>query len=234
MSHAWTLLLAAPAFRAPPVATPSILREAERGHVAELTSETAAAFGMSPEVTFATHHIGDQYAGPDREVLGSAAASVHISTGAVLTPAECLSLRVEARATLVLGSADSMFTYTDLASLGEVPVANLKLWRRVLGRKLPKLLPLVAACFDLDPSTLRVRDAVVVRYDATTQATRQPMHRDDALLSFNIPLSAPFEYEGGGTRFEGSGEVSASLSGGCCFMPATAHAWSQLPILKVL
>ena len=44
-------------------------------------------------------------------------------------------------------------------------------------------------------------------YDAARQATRQPMHRDEALVSFNIPLSDESEYEGGGTSFEGSGAV---------------------------
>ena len=136
MSHAWTLLLAAPAFQAPPVATPSVVREAREGHIAELTSKTAAALEVSsaigpPKVTFATHHIGDRYAGPDRDVLGSAAARVHVSTGAVLTPAECLKFRMEAKAALALGS-DNVFTYTDLASLGEVHVANLPLSRRRL------------------------------------------------------------------------------------------------------
>lgn len=242
MSHAWTLLLAAPAFQAPPVATPSVVREAREGHIAELTSKTAAALEVSsaigpPKVTFATHHIGDRYAGPDRDVLGSAAARVHVSTGAVLTPAECLKFRMEAKAALALGS-DNVFTYTDLASLGEVHVANLPLSRRRLRRKLTSaVLPSAAACFGLDPSTLRVRDAVVVRYDATTQATRQPMHRDEALLSLNIPLSAQFEYEGGGTRFEGSGALPYLLSSRqpvgllvpyCRLAPATAHAWSLL------
>jgi len=211
MSHAWTLLIAAPAFQAPPAATPSVVRKAREGHIAELTSKTAAAFG-TPKVTFATHHIGNQYAGPDREELGSAAARVHVSTGAVLTPAECLSLRMEAKAALAVGS-ENVFTYTDLARLGEVHVANLPLARRRLRRKLTStLLPSAAACFGLDPSTLRVRDAVVVRYDATTQATRQPMHRDEALLSLNIPLSAQLEYEGGGTRFEGSGALPYLLT----------------------
>ena len=110
MSHAWTLLLAAPAFQAPPVATPSVVREAREGHKAELTSKTAAALEVSsaigpPKVTFATHHIGDRYAGPDRDVLGSAAARVHVSTDAVLTPAECLKFRMEAKAALAMGVA---------------------------------------------------------------------------------------------------------------------------------
>ena len=144
---------------------------------------------------------------------------------------------MEAKAALALGS-DNVFTYTDLASLGEVHVANLPLSRRRLRRKLTSaVLPSAAACFGLDPSTLRVRDAVVVRYDATTQATRQPMHRDEALLSLNIPLSAQFEYEGGGTRFEGSGALPYLLSSRqpvgllvpyCRLAPATAHAWSLL------
>ena len=51
-------------------------------------------------------------------------------------------------------------------------------------------LPLVADCFALDAASLRVCDAVVLRYDYAQGATRQPFHRDEALISFNIPLSA--------------------------------------------
>ena len=163
----------------------SILLDAERGHAAELSSQTAAAFLGNSDETSATHvgavppvgtrvvPVGALYAGPDRVALGEGSENVHISTRAVLTLAECLSLRLEARVAMALGFA-SDFAYTDLARIGEVHVADLPIARRLLRYKLDDtLLPLAAECFALKKSSLRVRDAVVIRYDAAQQATRQ-------------------------------------------------------------
>ena len=55
------------------------------------------------------------------------------------------------------------------------------------------------------------------------------MHRDDALISFNIPLSADFEYQGGGTRFEGSGAVFRQpLGQAVCHASGMRHAGNAI------
>ena len=207
------LLLLVPActsFHLPSSIKTDILREAKDAHAAEIASETAAAFlapiDSTPGMKFTRHHVGLSYAGPDAEVLGDASADVHCSTQPVLTRAECMSLRLEAQAAMALGLS-SDFSYTDVARIGEVHVADMPIARRTLRSKLETMMPMLAEPFGLSASSLRVCDAVVIRYDAAQRATRQPMHRDAALLSFNVPLSADLEYAGGGTLIEGSGEV---------------------------
>ena len=232
---AWLQLLSLNA----PSTRHSLLQEAERAHTAELTSATAAAFvggteaalrsGPRQELEFVAHDVGMQYAGPDSEILGSASASVHISTDSVLTPVECLSIRLEAEKAMARGLS-SDFTYTDLARVGEVHVADLPASCDLLRRKLEStLLPAIAECFTLDASSLRVRDAVVVQYDAAREATRQPVHRDEALVSFSIPLSARAEYGGGGTIFEGSGAVFTPPMGRLlCHASGMRHAGNAI------
>ena len=55
------------------------------------------------------------------------------------------------------------------------------------------LLPLLSSRFGVDASALRVYDSLIIRYDASQNATRQPMHRDAALISLNIALSSEDE-----------------------------------------
>ena len=186
------LLLAAVTFSSPPQLRNDIVLAAERVHAAEIASKTATAFlsdpeRAPPELTFTAHHVGTCYAGPDQDVLGEAAASVHVSTQSVLTYAECMSLRLDAEIALARGFS-SDFTYTDLASIDEVNVVDLPIARRILRRKLATLLPQVAERFALDQASLRVCDAVVLRYDAKKRATRQPIHRDEALI---VEVQAP-------------------------------------------
>ena len=47
----------------------------------------------------------------------------------------------------------------------------------------------------------------MVRYDAAGQ-DRLAAHTDDSELSFNLLLSDPSAFEGGGTRFEAAGEAA--------------------------
>jgi hypothetical protein len=163
----------------PPLTT-QILEEAESVHTSEIRSETASAFlggarqQMSAAVGgFTTHHVGVRHAGPDCDALGSASASVHVSEYAVLTRAECLSIRLEAQLAMALGKS-SDFTYSDVARIGEVHVADLPNARRALRACLAAtILPAVADRFPkVDEASLRVCDAVVLRYDASRSATR--------------------------------------------------------------
>ena len=175
------------------------------------------------------HDVGGaRYAGPDAGDLHSA-EYVHSTCSPVITPAECKMIRTEAGAAMAVGRT-SDFTYTEAARIGEVHVADLTVSRWWLQKKLETvLLPLVSARFGVPAASLRVYDALVLRYDAAREARRQPMHRDAALVSLNIALSDASEYEGGGTLFEGSGRV-VSLSQGqlACHASGVRHAGATI------
>ena len=190
-----------------PTSHPSLdraFRAADAVHAAELMSDVAIALtpdenellsaGAAPfaDDAFITHDIGLQYAGPDAgQLLG--AQLVHRTSFPVLSGDECNALREEAAAALARG-ATSSFTYTAAERLGEVHVADLPEARTWLRAKLQSsLLPLLSSRFGVDASTLRVYDSLIIRYDASQNATRQPMHRDAALISLNIALSSEDE-----------------------------------------
>lgn len=73
-------------------------------------------------------------------------------------------------------------------------------------------------------------DALVIRYDAAKGGTRQPMHRDAALLSVNIALSSPDEYEGGGTLFQTVGGGPVRLGRGHAMVHASGVRHAGAPI----
>lgn len=143
--------------------------------------------------------------------------------------AECMALRLEADVAMRLG-ATTDFTITEETGIGEVHVSELPVSRWTLRHKLGStLLPAVARCFGVRASSLRVYDALVLRYDAARDLTHQPTHRDAALLTLNIALSDEAEYEGGGTRFEASGQVIKTPMGHmCCHASGVRHAGRQI------
>ena len=51
---------------------------------------------------------------------------------------------------------------------------------------------------------MHTQDAFVVRYDAAGQGGLAT-HTDDSELSFNLLLSEPADFDGGGTSFEAAG-----------------------------
>jgi hypothetical protein len=70
-----------------------------------------------------------------------------------------------------------------------------------------KVYPLVRKAFaDILPpeheQPLFVYDALVIRYNVTKATAGQPLHRDLGLVSVNIMLNSPTEFQGGGTFFE--------------------------------
>ena len=70
----------------------------------------------------------------------------------------------------------------------------------------------------------RVADAFVVKYDAAKGQTHLAKHRDGSVLSFNIALNERFEYEGGGTWFEGLGTALPIERGHvCCHASGVLH-----------
>ena len=209
------------------------LRAAEATHAAELQSEVATSLtpetvppadGFDDANSFWTHDVGAQFAGPDADALQNAHL-VHRTEFPVLSRDECMALRDEAGAAMDAGIT-STFSYTAAQNLGEVHLSDLAKGRDWLRTKLQTtLLPLLSSRFGVPAESLRVYDSLIIRYDAARNATRQPMHRDASLLSLNVALSDEDEYAGGGTLFEGSGEVLRVPMGHCmCHASGVRHA----------
>ena len=105
----------------------------------------------------------------------------------------------------------SRFTYTAASRIDEVHTSELPSAREWLSAKLQStIFPLLEERFGgagsaVEASQLAVYDSLIIRYDASRGGTQQPTHRDGALMSVNLALGG--EFEGGGTRFEGNGQV---------------------------
>jgi predicted 2-oxoglutarate/Fe(II)-dependent dioxygenase YbiX len=70
------------------------------------------------------------------------------------------------------------------------------------------LFPTLAQLYGFEPAHLRYMDLFLVRYTAERGDAGQrglQSHRDRSLLSFNIALSAPGSFDGGGTRIDALG-----------------------------
>ena len=111
----------------------------------------------------------------------------------------------------------------------DIPLAELPRTRHLLNADvLPnRIYPLLGTAFEMSlPAwrALRVADAFVVKYDADKGQTHLAKHRDGSVLSFNIALNERFEYEGGGTWFEGLG-TSLPIERGhvCCHASGVLH-----------
>ena len=76
---------------------------------------------------------------------------------------------------------------------------------------------------------LWVYRGLVICYDADAGLTHQPVHRDGALISCVVPLSASSEYEGGGTYVEPL-ERAFALEQGCALLHPSAirHAGHRI------
>lgn len=146
-------------------------------------------------------------------------AGVHSTRAPVVSRAECDALIAEASDAITSGLSSS-FTFTAASRLGEVHASDLPRARVWLSRALPeRFWPLLGSRFGADPARLVVYDCLVVRYSAADGGVRQPVHRDAALYTINVPLSAPSSFEGGGTWFELTREVARLERG-----HALAHA----------
>lgn len=147
----------------------------------------------------------------------------------IMSEEEISTLKLEAGAAMASGTT-SNFTYTQRHNLGEVHTAELPRAKAWLTRRLADtLFPMLADRYGLGASSLRVFDSLIIRYDAAAHAVRQPMHRDGALLSVNIALSAGgtaagdarlAEYTGGGTYFEGLDVALANPKGHALVHPS--------------
>ena len=222
----------------------SALRNAQADHDAEVVKQAAQwAVPAVPTATFRdedfrSHSVGASHmAGPDAASLAGASV-VHTTRTPILSTDECAALRSEAAAAMARG-ATSDFTYTAKHRLGEVHVGELPVAREWLRRKLSHCLyPMLASRFAVAPDDLVLYDGLVVQYDASRNATRQPVHRDGSLLTINVALSDPGDFVGGGTYFEASREVISVPCGhavchasGVC--RAAVEAFPSSPLLTV-
>jgi predicted 2-oxoglutarate/Fe(II)-dependent dioxygenase YbiX len=81
-------------------------------------------------------------------------------------------------------------------------VPALRDWLQDRSRRV--IFPTLAAYYGFDPSELHYMDLFLVRYDADSSGAQRALraHRDRSLLSFNILLSEPSDFDGGGTSFD--------------------------------
>jgi predicted 2-oxoglutarate/Fe(II)-dependent dioxygenase YbiX len=81
-------------------------------------------------------------------------------------------------------------------------VPTLRDWLQERSRRV--IFPTLAACYGFHASELHYMDLFLVRYDAEASGAQRGLmaHRDRSLLSFNILLSDPSAFDGGGTCFD--------------------------------
>ena len=92
------------------------------------------------------------------------------------------------------------------------------------------LLPAAAAEFDaFSASELRVNEALVVKYDASTGNNCLPVHQDFSLLTLNVALSERADFTGGGTWFQHS-DLTLLADRGECVMHAGGIPHSGVPV----
>lgn len=155
---------------------------------------------------------------------------VHASNEPLFTENECFAVRKEAAGMMAVGKQSS-FTMTDTnrdVSLHDLP--ETLAWLN--GGAFARVATLAARCFPSavpDPASLYVYRGLVIHYDAAARLTHQPLHRDGALVSCVVPLSARAEYDGGGTYIEPLGDA-LTLDLGCALLHPSAvrHAGHRI------
>merc|ERR1719399_2787437 len=105
--------------------------------------------------------------------------------------------------------------------------------RRMLRGLLNKtLLPAASAQFErFSARSLRVNEALIVKYDEKSGHNCLPVHQDFSLLTLNIALSDEADYDGGGTWFQHSGDTFIA-SRGQCIMHAGRLPHAGVPVAR--
>eukprot|EP00966_Prymnesium_polylepis_P298543 6899091-Prymnesium_polylepis.1 len=112
------------------------------------------------------------------------------SAGPLLSTDECASLVDEMEAHGAACGWDQRYPlagYTREVKVSDMPGA-LVLLKRALSST---LLPAAAEAFGFASSSLRVNEALVVKYDAASGHNALPVHCDFSLLTLNVALSPP-------------------------------------------
>lgn len=163
--------------------------------------------------------IGEENAGVDAICVPKNGHMLFESRSPVLTEEECTFVIEEAKATIAQGlleqqqqqqqspsTADSNSNTNSISNseLGEARLSNMPKTRAWLRERLSDFFyPLLNDRFGVDDLVLY--DGLVMGHEAPTRS--QPIHRDASLLTLNVALSAPTDYEGGGTYIEALGDV---------------------------
>ena len=127
----------------------------------------------------------------------------------VATAAECEWVIAEAERSVASAGGEgwSADGHHDRFQTRDMVVADNEALTEWLNGKLREVIwPALAAQFGLNTSELWLQDAFVVRYEPDGQRGLAP-HLDDSELSFNIALSDPDAFSGGGTSFEATGQT---------------------------
>ena len=122
----------------------------------------------------------------------------------VATSDECAWVITAADAHAIERGGWSMDGHHDAHPTTDILVSESEALREWLRSKLERVItPALCAQFHLTPDQIWLEDAFIIKYEATEGG--QPglgFHRDDSELSFNILLSDPGAFQGGGTSFE--------------------------------
>eukprot|EP00965_Chrysotila_dentata_P185657 6129358-Pleurochrysis_carterae.AAC.2 len=135
------------------------------------------------------------------------------SKRALLSDADCVQLIESAERHAEAEGWDQRYPIDGYTH--EVNVADVAEARELFSSLLHStLLPAVAAQFPrFAASTLRVYNALIVKYDAESGHNCLPVHQDFGYLTLNVALSSSNDYTGGATWFQHSGETIAAERG---------------------
>mmetsp|Transcript_29097 Transcript_29097/g.78768 ORF Transcript_29097/g.78768 Transcript_29097/m.78768 type:complete len:516 (+) Transcript_29097:221-1768(+) len=170
---------------------------------------------------FVYRDIGERNAGVDATYLPNNGNAIFESRSPVVTAEECSFIIDEARETIARGlieeeqsqpneSSPSPSSNTQRAyaisnsQLGEARLSNMPKTRAWLRETLQtRFYPLLENRFGLENIVLY--DGLVLGNQAPTRS--QPIHRDASLVTLNVALSSPDDYDGGGTYIQALDEI---------------------------
>eukprot|EP01065_Artemidia_motanka_P015844 TRINITY_DN19555_c0_g1_i2.p1 TRINITY_DN19555_c0_g1~~TRINITY_DN19555_c0_g1_i2.p1 ORF type:complete len:410 (+),score=157.36 TRINITY_DN19555_c0_g1_i2:44-1231(+) len=151
-----------------------------------------------------------------------AAARVHV-TRAMLSSADCDAVVSEAEG---LRSWDTG-RHKDFATT-DIPLRRLpQSRRRFTALFAEEVAPVLGGCYGIPAAHLYLSDGFIVKYDATRAGQQRELktHQDGSVISFNLLLSRPDDFEGGGTKVECLGDTPAVV-------PCQGGAVVHLGVLK--
>lgn len=188
---------------------------------------------------FTGYNLGENNAGLDANYLPKNGNMLFESKSPVLSESECSFIIEEARETILQGliqeredaesaeggQQNQQSTITN-SQLGEARLSNMPKTRDWLKKTLAtRFYPLLKDRFGTDDIVLY--DGLVLGNLAPTQS--QPIHRDASLLTLNVALSPPSDYDGGGTYIEALDEILQIEKGHLlCHAGSAMHAGNAI------
>lgn len=184
-----------------------------------LEAVAAAARERNAAVVAAAPPVGERTAAEARRVymLDSVKRRQVVTSPAVFTKDECTALvEVVEEAVCRRGGWETerhgAYPTTDIA-VGALPPAMAK---RVVADVNERVITPAALARGFGPGHLACRDLFFVKYEAASGAQAGlARHTDGSVLSFNVLLNDPVEFDGGGTYFTHLGRAESTGQGGC-------------------